>query len=266
MISRNASKLIRSLAMKKHRDAQGLCMAEGHKLAEELFDLHRLGITRTEKIFATEPWLGIHGEKWNTLGVETVPAGEDELKKVSQLTTPPGVLALVRIPRSGVDVSVLAEKPLLGFEAIRDPGNLGTVVRTAEWFGIRHILCSPDSVDAFSPKVIQASMGAVFRMQVHELELSALLDSAGFAGKPVFGTFLEGKNLYETPLGTNPLILFGNESRGLSDVLASRIRERITIPRFGAPGPGSESLNLAASVAVVCAEMARRAGPIQSGN
>jgi len=155
-------------------------------------------------------------------------------------------------------VEELTAGVILGFEAVRDPGNLGTIIRTADWFGIRHILCSTDSVDQYNPKVVQATMGAMARVEVHYVDLELLLGEPSMKNKPVYGTFLGGENIYETALEENPLILFGNESQGLSSRFDPFIRTRLAIPPFAGKQAGSESLNLASSVAVVCSEVRRR--------
>jgi TrmH family RNA methyltransferase len=180
------------------------------------------------------------------------------LKKVSNLVTPQQVLALVRIPETSMDPSELAVEPVLGFESVRDPGNLGTIIRTADWFGIRHLVCTPDSVDLFNPKVVQSTMGAMARVKVHYIDPLELLTEPALKEKPVCGTFLDGENIYEASLPAYPMILFGNESRGLSTRLDQRVDTRLRIPSFTGSRPGSESLNLASAVAVVCSEFRRR--------
>ncbi len=149
-------------------------------------------------------------------------------------------------------------KPVLAFESIRDPGNLGTIIRTADWFGIGHIVCTPDSTDLYNPKVVQSTMGAITRVQVHYVDLESWLAGTEMHGRPVYGTFLDGENIYESVLESNPVILFGNESRGLSGNIGKRVTKRLSIPSFSPQGKGSESLNVASSVAVLCSELKRR--------
>ncbi len=152
----------------------------------------------------------------------------------------------------------LREGVTLVFESIRDPGNLGTIIRTANWFGIRNLICSPDSVDTYNNKVVQASMGAVLGTRPIYMELTQLFDEAGRFNIPVYGTTMDGADFYDTPVRVPGLIVFGNESHGISKPLESYFRQKIRIPDFPAGTAGAESLNVATSVAVVCAEIRRR--------
>jgi TrmH family RNA methyltransferase len=210
------------------------------------------------ELFATPEWIDSRRTVLQLSGAELTEATQAEIKRVSKLVTPQAVIALVSIPAMRFSADAILNTPVLAFESIRDPGNLGTIIRTADWFGIRHIVCTPDSTDLYNSKVVQSTMGAITRVQVHYQELEALLESKEMQVKTVFGTFMEGENIYETSLEPDPLILFGNESHGLSEVLSPHIRHRITIPSFSPMGSGSESLNVASSVAVVCSELRRR--------
>jgi len=184
-------------------------------------------------------------------------ASEQEIGQASSQVSPQGVLALVHIPGFEIDYGALSRETVLGFEAIRDPGNLGTIVRTADWFGIRHILCSADSVDLYNPKVVRSTMGAIFRVRVHYADIESFIDHPEISRKQVYGTLLKGENIYESKLDPGALILFGNEARGLSPALQSKLDRAVTIPSFSPEGRGSESLNLASSVAVLCSELRR---------
>ncbi len=258
MISKSKGKLIKSLIHKKYRLQQKLFVVEGEKMIRELLEGTDQDISMVEEIIATGKWMKEHENLLQESGVIFTDATEKELRDVSSLITPQPVLALIRIPETILDNVALSDETVLGLDAIRDPGNLGTIVRTADWFGIRHILCTPDSVDLFNPKVVQATMGAMFRVKVHYVELEPLLSDLSKQGKPIFGTFLEGENIYKTELGNKALILFGNESKGLSSRYDPYLTSRISIPTFAGALAGSESLNLAASVAVVCSEVKRR--------
>lgn len=231
---------------------------EGEKMVRELLSGLTKGYPSVQQIFATGDWMEGNSDLTRGSGIEVTEATEQELRKVSNLVTPQKVLALVHIPRADLPVEELTAGVILGFEAVRDPGNLGTIIRTADWFGIRHILCSTDSVDQYNPKVVQATMGAMARVEVHYVDLELLLGEPSMKNKPVYGTFLGGENIYETALEENPLILFGNESQGLSSRFDPFIRTRLAIPPFAGKQAGSESLNLASSVAVVCSEVRRR--------
>lgn len=210
------------------------------------------------ELYATPEWMRKHQVLLQQSMIEATEASQAEIKKASKLVTPQPVIALVSIPDSRFNVKDLLNTPVLAFESIRDPGNLGTIIRTADWFGIRHIVCTPDSADLYNPKVVQSTMGAITRVHVHYLELETLLENKEMKGKTVFGTFMDGDNIYLTTMGPDPLILFGNESHGLSEGLSSLIQRRITIPSFSQEGQGSESLNVASAVAVACSEIKRR--------
>jgi len=212
---------------------------------------------RIKLLFATGDWIGQNQTELARSGIEAVEAGLSDIKRVSNLVTPPQVLALVNIPNPQFNEDELADTPVLAFESIRDPGNLGTIIRTADWFGIGHIICTPDSVDVYNPKVVQSTMGAIARVDVIYKDILQILNRPGIKKKAVYGTFLDGENIYETTLDKNPMILFGNESHGLSDRFDPYIRQRLSIPSFSTNGAGSESLNVASSVAVICSEIRR---------
>ena len=257
MISSSKSKLIRSLQQKKFRDQHRLFLVEGEKMVRELVTGGPEISYHIRELFASPEWIERHSSMLKQSGIEIKEAPQAEIKKVSNLVTPQAVIALASIPHRSFSAKVLMNTPVLAFESIRDPGNLGTIIRTADWFGIRHIVCTPDSTDLYNPKVVQSTMGAITRVQVHYQDLETLLESRELEGKTSFGTFMEGENIYETTLEPDPLILFGNESHGLSDRLSPLIKRRITIPSFSPICKGSESLNVASSVAVVCSELRR---------
>lgn len=258
MISTSRSKLLRSLQQKKFRDLHHLFLVEGEKMVRELSEADPDQGFRIREIYATPDWIENNAIQVSLKDIEIVEATQAEIKKVSTLHSPQPVLALVSRPDYQLEIEELLPAPVLALESIRDPGNLGTIIRTADWYGMDHIVCSPDSTDLFNPKVVQSTMGAIARVRVHYLDLEVLLDSPEMKEKVVYGTFLEGENIYETRLEDAPLILFGNESHGLSDRLGKYIQHRISIPSFSTKGKGSESLNLASSVAVVCSELIRR--------
>jgi TrmH family RNA methyltransferase len=252
MISNTRLKLIRSLARKKVRDQHGLFMVEGEKMVRELAECAPDSRFTLEEVFATPEWIE------ENKGISITAASQQEINKASQLVTPPPVFAVVHIPEDSFRPEQLLHTPVLAFESIRDPGNLGTIIRTADWFGIGHIVCSPDSTDLYNPKVVQSTMGAITRVQVHYVDLESWLAGKEMQGRPVYGTFLDGENIYESVLESNPVILFGNESRGLSGNIGKRVTKRLSIPSFSPQGEGSESLNVASSVAVLCSELKRR--------
>ena len=258
MISTSQSKLIRSLRQKKFRDQHHIFLLEGEKMVLELISGEGKSSFPVRDLFATAKWIDAHKALLQSQSFKVIEATMAELKKVSMLVTPQPVIALVSMPEPGFSIKELIQTPVLAFESIRDPGNLGTIIRTADWFGISHIVCTPDSTDLYNPKVVQSTMGAITRVKVHYLELESLLKSKEMQEKTIFGTFLKGKNIYESSLDADSLILFGNESHGLSKILSPYIRHRISIPSFSPDGKGSESLTVASSVAVVCSELRRR--------
>ncbi len=266
MISASQMKLMRSLGQKKYRERSLLYLVEGDKMVKDLLKGSHPGIHQAHRIYATPAWIR-ENEGWlRGSTAEVTEAHENELKKVSFLVTPQPVIALVSKPRQGPSVQEPSERPVLVFESIRDPGNLGTILRTASWFGIDRVVCSPDSVDLFNPKVVQATMGAIFRIRVQYIEPVEWISSGMVPASAIYGTFLEGDPIYGVPFGPNPVFLFGNESTGLSDRYDRFITRKITIPA-AYPEGGPESLNVAASVAVVCSEWRRRgSAPTQSGS
>lgn len=280
MLSANQQKLIRSLQQKKQRELHGLFVLEGNTIISDLLGSGELHAGNLVLLAATPEWLdraapvpddlsemAVSPDSGNLKDLPgqadvVVPTDPSELKKLSTLVSPPEVMAVVRIPsvstRDFLRPEQLREGPSLVFESIRDPGNLGTILRTADWFGIRNIFCSPDSVDAYNNKVVQASMGAVLRTQPVYIELPLLLEAAGRFRIPVYGTTMDGDDFYDTPVKVPGIIVFGNESHGISLPLEQWFSKKIRIPDFPAGMSGTESLNVATSVAVVCAEIRRR--------
>ena len=233
-------KQIRSLREKKFRDAYGLFVVEGEKMVQEalLSDFEVVRVWRREEI------------------------GEAAMARISQLSTPSPVLAVVARPEpAGI---VLQRSLCLGLDGIRDPGNLGTILRIADWFGVETVFASDDCVDLFNPKVIQASMGSVFRVRVVTADLVDIARRFREAGMRVYGTFLDGKNLYQEDLVPEGLVLMGNEANGIRLVVAAEADARLLIPSFGrsaretGAGTGAESLNVAAATAITLSEFRRR--------
>jgi TrmH family RNA methyltransferase len=257
MISASQMKLIRSLRQKKYRDLHCLYLVEGEKMVRELVEGSHSVAHRPVRIYATADWL-LENEGWfHPARFEVTEAHEKELAKVSNLMTPQPVIAVVSMPEKEAGNRELSDHPVLVFESIRDPGNLGTILRTANWFGINQVVCSPDSADLFNPKVVQATMGAIFRVSVHYLELGEWLSVQYSQSRRIYGTFLEGESIYHVTLDRKPVFLFGNESTGLSNHYDRFLCQKITIPAFPGQGNSPESLNVAASVAVVCSEWRR---------
>lgn len=256
MLTKNQLKFVTSLAVKKIRNQQGLFIAEGVKIVGELL---RSAI-RVKQVYATKEWIGSVGSKQLAVGKyhpEVIEVTEQELSKISQLTTPNQVLAIAEIPGYELNQDDLRGKLTLALDDVRDPGNLGTIIRIADWFGITDIVCSQTSADAWNPKVVQATMGSIARVKVHYTALEKFLSSSGL---PVYGAVLEGENIYSTTLQQKGVIVIGNESKGISNAVRLRVTQKITIPNYSSDNPlgEAESLNAAIATAVICAEFRRR--------
>ena len=254
MISKNKIKYIRSLELKKNRNKEGVFVAEGHKVVDDL-----LALQPALLIVATAEWI-----KGKQLGAETevIEVTDEELKKVSFLQHPQQVLAVFRQDQataidsfgfSGIDTTELS----LALDGVQDPGNLGTIIRIADWFGITHIYCSQDTADVYNPKVVQATMGSIARVKVEYGNLLGLVESLS-ADVPVYGTLLDGENIYQQPLENRGLIVMGNEGKGISPALAQKVNRRLLIPNFPEGRPTADSLNVAIATAITCAEFRRQ--------
>lgn len=225
-------KYIKSLSQKKFRDEYGVFAVEGEKLVQEAL---KSGF-EVEKVFRKEE------------------IGEAAMARISALSSPSPVLALVRKPEPRMEAP--RDGLYLALDGIRDPGNLGTILRVADWFGIDAVYASEDTVELYNPKVVQATMGAVFRVKFFVCDIPSLCSS--YPG-PVYGTFLDGENMYGKELSSKGIIVIGNEANGISAATAACVSERLYIPPFPADDPGSESLNAAVATAITVAEFRRRA-------
>ena len=256
MISKNRLKYVRSLEMKKYRKAEGVFVAEGHKLVGDLLD-----VFECKYLAATSEWLSANAawvDRQRRSGVEVDEVTDEELKRASFQETPQQVLAVFKQLTYEVDVNEVARKQLcLVLDDVQNPGNLGTIVRLADWFGIEHIFCSKGCADIYNPKTVQATMGGIARVQVHEADLSELLSRLD-KDIPVYGTFLDGENIYGKELENRGLIVMGNEGKGVSKEVAAFVTERLYIPNYPEGRETSESLNVAIATAIVCAEFRRR--------
>lgn len=256
MISKNKIKLIHALESKKYRKIEKLFVAEGHKLVEELLPSFRCAY-----IAAKKEWIEKHPvliKELRTKHTEINEVNEDELCKASLLKAPQDILALFEIPEDSISPKKLISDQLcIALDNIQDPGNLGTIIRIADWFGIGHIFCSPDTADVFNPKTVQATMGALARVKIHYLPLMELLSSLE-PDTNVYGTFLNGNNIYEQELSTNGLIIMGNEGNGISPAIENYVNKRLYIPNYPQGRSCVESLNVAVATSIVCAEFRRR--------
>jgi len=254
MLSKNKQKLIRSLDRKKNRDAEGLILAEGPKLVTELLAHFRC------RLLVGEPAVLSKVPSEANAVDERVEGTAEELARVSLQRAPQGVLAVFEKPQPVAAQSLLSvagRSLCLALDGVQDPGNVGTIVRIADWWGIEHVICSHDTADVFAPKTVQSTMGALGRVGVHYTDLPAWLDALP-AGTPVYGTLLDGDNLYDSELTPHGIIVMGNEGNGLSSAVRERVSRRLLIPSFPPDRPTSESLNVAVATAVTCAEFRRR--------
>lgn len=254
MLSKNKQKLIRSLDRKKNRDAEGLFLAEGPKLVAELLAHFRC------RLLVGEPAVLSKVPSEANAVAERVEVTAEELARVSLQRAPQGVLAVFEKPQPVAAQSLLpvaGRNLCLALDGVQDPGNVGTIVRIADWWGIEHVICSHDTADVFAPKTVQSTMGALGRVGVHYTDLPAWLDELP-AGTPVYGTLLDGDNLYDSELTPHGIIVMGNEGNGLSSAVRERVSHRLLIPSFPPDRPTSESLNVAVATAVTCAEFRRR--------
>ena len=238
----NEIKAIKALGTKKGRDEAGLFVVEGEKMVQEALasDFKVRAVYRRDEI------------------------GEKAMERISSLSSPSPVLAVVEKPSAGVfaPASIPSKGLFLALDTIRDPGNLGTILRTADWFGVDGVFASPGTVDIFNPKVVQATMGAIFRVPYSVCEIPLLCRRWAEAGGAVCGTFLDGVDFYKAdlPLGNDSpvIIVVGNESEGMSPETAAEVTSRLFIPRFPAERIGSESLNASVATAITLAEFRRR--------
>ncbi|MDD7246706.1 MAG: RNA methyltransferase [Prevotellaceae bacterium] len=251
-LSKAKIKYIHSLEQKKIRRQENAFVAEGHK---SVGDLLQAGCT-ARLIIATEEW-----RSPVALGSETerITVTAEELRKASLLLHPQQVLGVFTIPSHDTPppVSTIREQLCLCLDGVQDPGNLGTIIRTADWFGISHIICSPSTADAYNPKVVQATMGSIARVRVCYTNLPGWLQSLP-ADTPIYGTMLDGEELYATPLSRSGVVVMGNEGSGISDEVARQLTHRLLIPPYPHGSSTAESLNVSIATAIICAEFRRR--------
>jgi RNA methyltransferase, TrmH family len=252
VLSKNKIKLIRSLDLKKNRIVNGLFVAEGERLVGDILKSE----VHVSEIFCTNH-IAPDLLKFNS-GLKIEIVSKDELSRISFLKTTPEIVALCKIPKLELDWEEIKSSLTLVLDEIQDPGNLGTIVRLADWFGIRNVICSEGCADLYNPKVIQSTMGAFARVKVSYVSLSPFLENAKRLSLPVYGAFLEGDNLYKCDLTENGIIVMGNEGNGISDIVAGSVMRKINIPSFPPGEVTSESLNVAIATSVICAEFRRR--------
>lgn len=250
MLSKALLKLITSLELRKFRKESGLFVAEGGKT---VMDIITAGMS-VDRIIATHEWLATNTLPTNILTTEVT---EEEMKRASFLRAPQGVLGIFRQPKHDIDIKAPQKRLCLALDNVQDPGNLGTIIRIADWFGIEEIFCSTGSADVYNPKTIQATMGAISRVKVHYIDLPEFIASLG-TDTPVYGTFLDGDDIYSKELTANGLVVMGNEGNGIGEKCASLINKRLLIPNYPAGRNTSESLNVSTATAIICSEFRRR--------
>lgn len=231
VISKNKIKLIHSLETKKGREKAGLFVAEGPKVVNDL--LHA-GFT-AENIF------------------EDI----EDIKKISFLQHPQSMLGVFKLPRNEHYTEFSITQLVLALDGVQDPGNLGTIIRVADWFGIKDIFCSLDTADCWNPKVVQATMGSIARVQLHYVDLNKMVESLP-ADYPIYATLLDGENIYKQELSHHGMIVMGNEGKGISPLLRTKINRKLYIPNYSSNEDTAESLNVAIATSIVCAEFRRR--------
>ncbi|MBD1428026.1 TrmH family RNA methyltransferase [Sphingobacterium litopenaei] len=246
MLSKAQISLITSLQNKKFRLQHQIFVVEGIKSVLEFVN----SSYKVQKIYAT-PQAQTKLEKIpHNIKLEEVTEGE--FQKISSLKNPQGALALVELPQNNkLDIAQLRGKHHIVLDDVQDPGNLGTIIRTAEWFGIKNIICSIGTVDAFNPKVVQATMGSLSRVQIYYVDLEKFIEETTL---PTFGALLKGQSIYETAFGSEGLIIMGNEGNGIRPSLIPKIDKTVTIPRIGE----AESLNVAVATTIFCSELSRQ--------
>ncbi len=247
MLTKNRIIQIKSLSSKKGRLELGEFVAEGQKMLEEMINSN-LEIVEVYYLSQVQDFVDLHCK-----GINIIKITANEMSRISQLKTPNSILVVVRLPKSD-DVFECSDELVLALDSIQDPGNMGTIIRIADWYGIKKIYCTTNTVDLYSPKVVQASMGAINRVKVYYVDLAEFLSNTKM---PVYGTFLEGENIYAKNLIHNGIIVMGNEGNGISKVIERYVNHKIFIPPYPSNIQSSESLNVAVATAICVSEFRR---------
>jgi TrmH family RNA methyltransferase len=247
MLSKAKIKSIKSLEYKKFRDSTGLFVAEGNKIVADMIQ-----IFECEFVIAKSSWMATQGD---IPAKELLLGGDEDIKKVSFLKTPQDVFAVFKKPDYLIEDVNPENQLVLALDGVQDPGNLGTIVRIADWFGIEHIVCNLDTADVFGPKTVQATMGALAHVHVYYTELKSYIES--HKNIPIYGTFLEGDSIYSKELKNSGLIVMGNEGNGIKKEIENLMTDKLFIPPFSKADETIESLNVAIATAIVCNEFRR---------
>ncbi|MEG0012049.1 MAG: RNA methyltransferase [Muribaculaceae bacterium] len=248
-LSKNIIKLVSSLAQKKYRVENNCFAAEGTKCVRDTWDYFNCRM-----IISTQEWYEQFGHSGHLDKI--MIATKQQMSKMSQFSTPSDVIAIYDIPKYIIDDDEIKNSLSIVLDSIQDPGNLGTIIRIADWYGIKNIICSDTTVDVFSHKVIQATMGAISRVKVHYCSLSNFLCKDW--GLPIYGTFLEGENIYSESLDEAGFVIFGNEGKGISEVLSKFVTKKLLIPSYPIGALTSESLNVGVATAITISEFRKR--------
>lgn len=252
MISKGKIKRIKSLAHKKYRLKENLFVVEGNKNVIELLNSEY----KVTNVWATETFL-TENEGRLTRDIEITVATPEEIKKASLLKSPQQCLALCKIPGNELKEITFNDQITLYLDGIQDPGNLGTIIRTCDWFGIKQIYCSADTADFYNPKVIQATMGSFCRCRVYYSRFDTIALAAHKNGISIYGAFLQGINIYQTNFPDNVLLIVGNEGQGIRSMNEKYIQQKINIPEFR-KSRGAESINVAVATGIICSEIKRQ--------
>ncbi len=247
-INRDMIKVVKSLGVKKHRDDEGLFVAEGTKCVRDTWDAFDC-----QWLIATRAWMDQCGHAGHR--DKLVLAKREHLARMTQFNTPSEVIAVYKTPTIEIDPDEVRHGLNIVLDNVQDPGNLGTIIRLADWYGIRNIFASKTTVDVYNHKVVQATMGAIARVKVHYVDLEELFDE--FSELPVYGTFLDGNNIYSSELKTPCFVVFGNEGQGIGPKVEACVTQRLLIPAAPHDGPCSESLNVGIAAAITISEFLR---------
>lgn len=248
MLTKNTIKFIQSLQKKKNRDLSECFVAEGDRLVKDL-----LAFCKCKTLVCTEAFLDTLPTR--PVAGDIIICDKNQLEKLSTQKSAQSAIAVFYQIKHEFSSSLLEDKLSIALDTIQDPGNLGTIIRIADWFGIEHVVCSKETVDLYNQKTIQATMGALSRVQVHYIDLYELLSKTSI---PVYGTFLDGKNLYEEELTAHGIIIMGNEGNGISANIEEVVSKKLLIPGYPDEKPVCESLNVGVATSVICAEFRRR--------
>lgn len=257
-LTRNIIKEIRSLEQRRNRRELHAWLAEGNKLVGDLLAASTFSCQR---LVATADWWRSHPE-YSDVARESYEVTDAEMERVSLLQAPQDVLAVFSLPddhESAVDARNIPKGLSLLLDEVQDPGNLGTIIRTADWFGVRHVFCTPGTADCYNPKVVQATMSALARVQLHYFDSKdACCQWLQSSSAPIYGTFLDGTDIYHSEIQPQGLLVMGNEGRGISSEIAALVSHRLLIPHFAPDGQHVESLNVSVATAICLSELCRR--------